>query len=101
MPQATYRQLPTGGVIMPMPRFTIMTMPIRYGLTPTLVMIGSRIGVNSAIADTALRNMPAISSRMLNISSKIYLLVVTLSSASERICGIWPRVSTTLNVCRG
>lgn len=44
MPHATYRQLPTGGVIMPTPRFTIMMIPVRYGLIPTLVRTGSRIG---------------------------------------------------------
>ena len=56
----TYKQLPTGGVIIPIPIFTIKIIPTRYGLTPTAVRIGSKMGVSRAIAALELRKQPAI-----------------------------------------
>lgn len=69
---ATYRQLPTGGVIIPIAMFTINTIPTIYGFTPTLVSTGRRIGVRSAIAADELRKQPAIRTTILNRNSRTY-----------------------------
>jgi hypothetical protein len=65
---------PTGGVISPMPRFTIMIMPKCTGWMPRPWTTGSRIGVRIRISGAMSINVPSISIMMLMHSRITYLL---------------------------
>ena len=59
---------PTGGVISPMPRLTIMIMPKCTGSMPRVLTTGSRMGVRMRISGAMSISVPSTSSSTLIIS---------------------------------
>ncbi len=68
-----YRQLPTGGVTRPTPRFITMITPNWMGSTPTACATGSRMGANRIRAGTRSITMPTNNRKTLIVSSTMIL----------------------------
>ncbi len=66
--QATNSTGPTGGVMVPMPRLTISTMPNCTGSMPSALTTGRKIGVPIMISGAMSMNVPS-TSRVTLISS--------------------------------
>ena len=85
--QPENRDEPTGGVMLPTPRFMTIMMPKWMGSMPKLVTTGRKIGAKIRTAGVISINMPATSSSRLISSRMTYLLSDTLSSASPMAFG--------------
>ena len=59
MPHATNRQIPTGGVIIPIPTFAATKMPKCIGSIPNETATGKNIGINTIIAGKASMTIPS------------------------------------------
>ena len=59
MPQATKRQMPTGGVIIPIPTFAATKIPKCIGSIPNETATGKNIGINTIIAGNASMTIPS------------------------------------------
>ena len=59
-PQATNRQIPTGGVIIPIPTFAAIKIPKWIGSIPSDTPTGKNIGIKTIIAGKASITMPSI-----------------------------------------
>ena len=66
--------VPTGGVIRPMPKFTIMIIPKCTGSTPSILTTGSKMGVRIRMRGDMSIRQPSSSSMMLMSARITYLL---------------------------
>ena len=69
---------PNGGVIVPIIRLKMTTMPRWIGSTPAATTGGATIGTSSSVAVVESMNMPAMKKMTLTISSIISGLVVEI-----------------------
>jgi hypothetical protein len=60
IPQETYRQMPTGGEIIPMPTFAAIRIPRCMGSIPNATPAGTRIGIKTMMGGKASMIMPRI-----------------------------------------
>ena len=98
MPQATKRQMPTGGVIIPMPTFAATKIPKWIGSIPSDTATGTKIGIKTIIAGKASMIIPSIRNTMWtrminNIQLSAY---VTINCAIA--CGILSKVKINENI---
>ena len=70
MPIATYKDRPTGGVIVPTERLTHMMTPSNKGSMPRGTVSESNMGVKMINAEAASRKHPTMSSKIL-INSRV------------------------------
>jgi TRAP-type uncharacterized transport system fused permease subunit len=94
MPAVTNRFSPTGGVTIPISRFTVMMMPRCTGSMPSLVAIGNRIGARIRMMPVGSMKQPAISSRTLTTIRNTHGCMPQPMIASAMTCGIRSVVST-------
>ena len=78
---------PNGGVIVPIIRLKITTMPRWIGSTPAATTGGAMIGTSSRVAVVESTNMPAMKKMTLTTSSIISGLVVMSLNQAENSCG--------------
>jgi hypothetical protein len=92
--EATYKHIPTGGVINPMHKLTTMIIPMWTRSTPACKRIGTRIGVKTKTA-TLVSIMHPVTRRIrfTSNSKTIGLLEIPRTVFATR-CGIWADVST-------
>ncbi len=84
----TNSTVPTGGVIRPMPRFTIIIMPKCTGSTPRVLTTGSRMGVRIRISGDMSIRQPSTSSSTLMSARITYLLSERLVRKAVTFIGI-------------
>ena len=83
--QATNSAGPTGGVISPMPRLTISTMPNCTGSIPSALTTGRKIGVPIMISGAMSMKVPS-TSRMTLISSKVMIGSSVIPRMKATVC---------------
>ena len=88
--------LPTGGVMLPMPRFMTIMIPKWMGSIPKDWTTGRKIGVKIRTAGVMSMKQPTTSSTRLMMSRMTYLLLETLISALPMALGRPVKLMTKL-----
>ena len=88
---------PTGGVIIPISKFTVMMMPTCTGSMPRAMATGNRLGARFRMMDDGSMKLPATSNRMLTMIRKPTDPNPMLPIQSAMPCGICSDVRTKLN----
>ena len=78
---------PKGGVMVPIIRLKMMTMPRWIGSTPAATTGGAMIGTSSSVAVVESTNMPAMKKMTLTIRSIISGSVVMPLNHASKNCG--------------
>jgi hypothetical protein len=92
IPDTTKRSSPTGGVIQPIDRFTIISTPKNIGSIPNDRATGKRIGTNITTAAEAFIRVPTNNNNTFtSIKKTIGLLLIDVIKVAT-LCGTWALV---------